>query len=105
MIKKFKIFESLVDIEIKKYIVIPSGPNLYFVLERTNINLISLLLETKHIYTYNINEDNIIKVYENYDYNFELKQTPENVIIFQSDDLQEVFDKLPLLSNTNKYNL
>jgi len=105
--KHLKTFENLID-DYKKYIIIPSGPNHLFVLEKININ--DNMLVTKHIYTFEKKLNKIISIdkspeYSDYSNEFRLPLIISNKIMYQSDNLDDIFEKLELLSATNKYNL
>lgn len=106
--KHLKTFENLID-DFKKYIIIPSGPNHLYILEKIGID--TNVLVTKHIYTYNKKLNKIISIdksspeYSDYSNEFRLPLIISNKIIYQSDNLDDIFEKIELLSNTNKYNL
>lgn len=96
--------------DITEYLVIASGPNHLLILEK--IDMEPNVLLTKHIYTFNKDSNKIITIdmslpeYSDYNNKYRLLFTmPDNTIKYQSDDLDDIFEKVKLLGNTNKYGL
>lgn len=110
--KHLKTFENLIDIlkkeGIKKYLVIPSGPNHLYILEKINID--DRVIVTKHIYTFNKGLNKLINLDDDPDptYNREYRlplSMPDKTIVYQSDNLDNVIENVKLLVNSQKYNL
>lgn len=103
--KYIKRFENLTEnlTDVKEYFVIPSGPDLLFVFQNIGVDI---MLEAIHIYTYNKNNEEIIKIDDSgfSPYRFSYSNL-NNFMLYESDDLQSVLDKLPMLVNIKKYNL
>ena len=103
--KYIKKYETLGNSQFKKYIITRVKSDVF---GDIYINLYENLFytENKHafrcIYYYDENDNKIAK-FENGKDIYHLN--PQNIMIYQTDDLEDAINELNIISNLNKYNL
>lgn len=100
-------YNTLRDMEIKKYLVIKTiddNKDVILLVLRCSSYYYNSIIQTNAVYSYYVKDKNLVKHQFLTEYNLP-KSGPTKMILYQSDDLQEVLDNLPYLIDTKKFNI